>query len=35
MGDNESLMNGQGILVDSGTTDTILAAELKPAFDRA
>ena len=33
--DNERLMNRLGVIVDSGTTNTILAAELKPAFDQA
>lgn len=33
--DNESTLNGKGVILDSGTTDTILSAELKPSFDRA
>jgi hypothetical protein len=33
--DDKSIMNKQGVVIDSGTTDTILAKDLKPAFDRA
>lgn len=33
--DDEPMLNRKGVILDSGTTDTILPAELKPSFDRA
>jgi hypothetical protein len=33
--DDHRMMNRLGVVMDSGTTDTILAQELKPKFDRA
>lgn len=33
--DDKLLLNKDGVVVDSGTTDTILTKDLKPIFDRA